>query len=216
MKHPPPSDTTWLLLIRHGATPANERQPPILQGCGIDLPLSATGERQAAALARFLSDFPIRHVYSSPLLRARMTAQAIAGPHSLDAAVVEGVGECNVGQWEGLDWGTIRERFPNEAGLFHDNPFENPYLGGESYGDVYRRSRPVIEGLLERHRGETVVLVAHNVVNRVYLAEVLGLGGRRAPTIRQQNACINLIVRDARGIAVNTLNAVFHLDEAPL
>lgn len=214
MRKPPPEDTTHLYLVRHGATPANERRPYILQGDGIDLALSPTGERQVAALGRFLRDFPIRHVYSSTLIRARQSAEAVAAHHELPVQTLERLTECNVGEWEGMDWESIQAKYPEAWKRFHEDPGSNPYLGGESYGDVFRRAQPVIEGLVEQHRGESIVVVAHNIVNRVYLAGLLGIELRRAPSLRQQNACINFITHDRHGSALTTMNAVFHLDEA--
>jgi len=72
-------EVTWLYIVRHGATAANEQVPYVLQGNAMDLGLSPSGERQATSVAQYLSQFPIRHVYSSVMLRARQTAQAIAG-----------------------------------------------------------------------------------------------------------------------------------------
>src|SRR6185436_9392478 len=102
------TDVTWLYLVRHGATEANERVPYILQGSAIDLPLSAAGERQAQAVADFLPQFPIRRVYSSGMVRARQTAARIAQRLGVEPDVVLELHECDVGLWEGLDWGTIR------------------------------------------------------------------------------------------------------------
>src|SRR5258708_35671668 len=95
-------EVTWLYLVRHGATEANERVPYILQGNAMDLPLSAAGMRQAQAVADFLPQFPIRHVYSSAMLRGRQTADAIAQRLALTSLVAPGLHECNVGLWEGL------------------------------------------------------------------------------------------------------------------
>jgi broad specificity phosphatase PhoE len=206
------SDVTWLYLVRHGATEANERVPYILQGNGMDLPLSATGERQAQAVADFLPQFPIRHVYSSEMLRARQTAAAIACRLELTPGTVPELHECNVGQWEGLDWKTIQERHPEAHRKFVDNPGENPYLGGESYSDVLRRVKPAIEGLLDAHQGESIAVVAHNVVNRAFLSHLLGLDPRLAPKISQANCCVNLIRRrPGMRMELVTLNGVFHL-----
>jgi broad specificity phosphatase PhoE len=218
MRPQPDADTTYLYLIRHGATTANERQPPILQGKGIDLPLSSTGERQVSALGRFLHDFPIKRIYTSTLLRAQQTARAIAQHHDekLEIDILAGLVECDVGQWEGLDWTTIETNHPEPCRLFLENPAENPYLGGESYGDVYRRVRPILHDLLEKHRGESIAVVAHNVVNRVYLSGLIGLDISRAKDMRQQNACVNLITHSKHGTHVTTLNSVFHLDEPPI
>lgn len=209
------NDTTWLYLVRHGATEANERVPYILQGCGIDLPLSATGEKQAAAVARLLQTYPIRHVYSSRMVRAQQTAHAIARALDLDLRSLEQIHECDVGRWEGMDWESIRRQYPEEHERFRENPEIHPNLGGESYGDVLRRSRPVILDLLHRHVGESIAVVAHNIVNRVLLADLLGIGVHRAPSIRQANGCVNLIRFQHGKAEVISFNAQFHLEGGP-
>lgn len=210
----PDSDSTWLYVVRHGATEANERVPYILQGNAMDAGLSPTGERQARLLADFLLQFPIRSVYSSTMLRARQTAQMIATGLSVESAAIPDLHECNVGAWEGLDWNSIRQQYPEAHRKFTENPGENPYLGGESYGDVLRRAKPVIERLAEEHRGESIAVVAHNVVNRALLADLLGVDLRLAPKIPQANCCLNLIRRRATTrLELMTLNSVFHLGE---
>lgn len=209
---PPDQDLTRLYLVRHGATEANERVPYILQGNSIDLALSGRGECQARALATFLKRFPIAQVYTSKMCRAQQTADAIAREQSLVPTVVEDLHECDVGLWEGLDWETIARTHPDAHRRFVDDPAANPYLGGESYGQVLSRARPVLERLLDAHRGESICVVAHNVVNRVLLAEILGMDLRQAPKIPQGNGCVNLIKRtDGRNVLV-TLNALFHLE----
>jgi len=117
-----------------------------------------------------------------------------------------------VGVWEGLDWIAIREQFPEAHRKFVEDPGRNPYLGGESYGDVQRRARPVINRLADAHRGESIAIVAHNVVNRSILTDVLGLDLHIAPRIPQANCCVNLIRRRGTGpLELVTLNAVLHL-----
>src|SRR5262245_45514389 len=93
------SDVTRLSLVRHGATDANERVPPILQGNSIDLPLSSTGEDQARTLARFLKRFPIERVYHSSMVRARQTAEILARHLGVAVTAEPGLQECDVGVW---------------------------------------------------------------------------------------------------------------------
>ena len=205
------SDGTWLYLLRHGATAANERVPYILQGHAIDLPLSAVGADQARALAGFLRQFPIRRVFSSHMVRARQTAEAVASELGVVAEVAGDLQECDVGAWEGLDWETIRQCYPEEHARFVANPAEVPYLGGESYGDVLRRARPVIHRLLKECAGQSIAVVAHNVVNRTILADLMGLDLRLAPKIAQGNGCITLIRRRDGRTELVTLNALFHV-----
>jgi broad specificity phosphatase PhoE len=204
---------THLYLVRHGATEANERVPFILQGRGIDLPLSARGTAQAAALATFFAGDRdrIQQVYSSGMVRARQTAAAIAASLGQSAATLDDLQECDVGRWEGMDWESIRREFPDAHRCFADDPDRNPYLEGESYGDVLRRAWPVIDQLLTRHAGERIVVVAHNVVNRVLIAKLLGLEIRRAQGLHQGNGCVNLIRRRAGRTELVTYNSLFHL-----
>jgi broad specificity phosphatase PhoE len=207
-------NTTTLYLIRHGATDANERRPYILQGCGINLGLSETGKKQAHAAAEFLSTHPLDHIYSSHMERAVETAGIIAAHHNMDVKTAEGLHECDVGQWEGKDWGTIMGEHPDEYQAFISAPGENPYLGGESYGDVLRRVQPVLQQLFDQHVGETIAVIAHNVVNRAYLGSLLGLDMRQARKLPQSNTCVNVIRHTEGETNLVTMNAHFHLSDA--
>ncbi len=212
MHFQPSPDSTHLFLVRHGATDANLQRPYILQGQGINGPLSALGKKQAAACSRLLSEFPIAHIYASPMVRAQETATVVAEPHGLPVQTAHSLNECDVGRWEGLDWGTIERDFPEEFSRFRSNPAVEAYAGGESYGDVAQRVKPQFEELLAAHRGETIVVVAHNVVNRVYLASLLGIPLTAAPGIRQANCGVNIIRHNPQETVLTTMNALFHLD----
>ncbi|MBM3970406.1 MAG: histidine phosphatase family protein [Planctomycetes bacterium] len=202
---------TQLLLVRHGTTDANVQVPYILQGSSIDLPLNDNGRRQAQQVAGFLADHPIKHVYSSPLQRAAETAGVIAGRHGLAVNQIAEITECHVGVWEGKDWDTIARETPEAYRLFHEDPAAHPYLGGESYSDVLRRAWPAFERLLHRHVGDTVVVVAHNIVNRVLCAHLMGLELRKAKGLAQDNCCVNIIQHADGKSTLVTMNSVFHL-----
>lgn len=207
------TETTLLYLIRHGATSANEQVPYILQGCSVDLPLSPTGKKQAEDVGQLLKNRRIDAVYASRLQRARETAEHIAIHHQLQIETLAGIEECDVGDWEKLDWGAIRERYPEAYRRFQDSPYETPYLGGESYQQVFDRAWPALADLLERHRGQTVAVVSHNVVCRVVLAELLGLEKHRAKELRQVNGGVNVIQYREGQASLLAMNALFHLRE---
>lgn len=199
--------TTTLYLIRHAATDQNDARPIILQGCGIDGPLSATGRRQAAQVANVLSRFPLTAVVASPLLRAQQTAAAIAEPHHLPVETIEALHEVNVGEWEGHSWEQIMRDDADAYARFMDNPAKVPYHGGESYTDVVQRTKPVLQDLLRRYAGQSFAVVAHNIVNRVLLADLLRLPLRDARNLRQSNCCVNVIRGTSDAIELVTLNA---------
>jgi broad specificity phosphatase PhoE len=202
---------TVLYLIRHGATEANLARPARLQGRRHDPPLARLGVRQAEATRDFLAIRPIDHCYCSPLLRAVQTAAIVAAPHGLTPVPVEALTECDVGRWEGLDWQSIRTVDAEAHRLFLANPAEHGYPGGESFADVHRRVAPAIADLLAAHAGESLLVVAHHIVNRTYLAGLLGLTPGQASQVILENCGISVVVRANGETTVGTLNAAFHL-----
>jgi broad specificity phosphatase PhoE len=203
---------SYLILVRHGATEANLHRPPWLQGQGSDIPLCELGRKQADAAAALLARLPVARVVSSPLRRARETAEAITSHLGrADVELLPAIMECDVGRWESLDWDTIAQRDPELYRQFMDDPAAHGYPGGESFADVHRRAAPVFDALFDGPPGKLVVAVSHNVVNRTYLAAVLGIPLGRARTIRQDNGCINLLRKHSPAVEVLSLNAVFHL-----
>ena len=202
---------TVLYLIRHGATEANLARPARIQGRRHNPPLAPLGVRQAEATRDFLAIRPIEHCYTSPLVRAFQTAAVVAAPHGITPVPLEALTECDVGRWEGLDWQTVRRLDPDSYQRFHADPAAFGYPEGESFADVHDRAAPVIEDLLARHPGQSILVVGHHVVNRTYLAGLLGLGPGQARQVVLDNCGISVVVRDGDKTTVGTLNAAFHL-----
>ena len=202
---------TVMYLIRHGATEANLAKPARLQGRRHDPPLARLGVRQAEVTRDFLAIRPIDHCYSSPLNRALETANIVAAPHGLSPQSLPGLIECDVGRWEGLDWQTIRSRDPEAYDRYMANPAEYGYPEGESFADVYQRAALTLDKVLLDHKGEAILVVAHHIVNRTYLAGLLGLTPDQARYVTLDNCGISVVVREEQKSTVATLNAAFHL-----
>ncbi|HEX3150232.1 MAG TPA: histidine phosphatase family protein [Gemmataceae bacterium] len=202
---------TTLYLIRHAATPANLQKPAKLQGCGIDTDLAPIGIRQATATRDFLALQPIEFIYSSPLKRALQTARIIAEPHGLAPVGVPELTECDVGVWEGRSWEEIKQAEPEEYARYHSDPALHGYRGGENFRQVHDRATHAIDEILARHEGATIAVVSHHVVNRTYLAGVLGLGPARARAVSLDNCGISVLRRRHGKTTVAMLNTSFHL-----
>jgi len=205
---------TTLYLLRHAATDANLARPALLQGRKHNPPLARIGVRQAELTRDLLAIRPIDVCYSSPMLRAMQTAAIIAAAHGVAPQPVEALTECDVGAWEGLDWQTIRRIDAERYQRFMANPAEHGYPGGESFEDVFQRSGAVLEDLLARHAGRVILVVAHHVVNRTYLASLLGMAPDQARHVALDNCGISVVVREGEDTSVSTLNAAFHLQGA--
>lgn len=211
---PPDARVTRLFLVRHGSTEANERKPFVLQGSEIDTPLTTKGWQQAREVAAFLREVEFSAIYASPMIRAQQTASLCAVPRQMEVRAVESLKECSVGRWQGLSWDEIRTRDPDEVQRFLANPARERHPGGESYEDVLARVAPALNDILAAHSGQNVLVVAHNMVNRAYLANLLGIDLSHARRIRQTNCCVNVIHRSAELTDVVTVNSIWHLTES--
>ena len=204
--------TTRIYLIRHGATSANGEIPYRLQGRGSNRSLDDLGRDQARRARLALAHIPLVAIYSSPLNRAIETASIIAKPHTLIPITVENLTEANVGRWEGLTWEQAERQDRELHDRFHANPGTVAYPDGESFADVANRVTPALASLAVAHHGGSIAVVAHNVVNRAVLAELLGLPIDKARALRQANGGINVIEYEGSSARVVTLNAIFHLE----
>ncbi|MFL6122882.1 bifunctional RNase H/acid phosphatase [Actinophytocola sp.] len=169
-RQPAPVDTTaparWtgatgtptrLLLLRHGQTAlSGERR---YSGRG-DVPLTELGSQQAKAAGTRLARTDFTAVISSPLGRARQTAAAVASASGRAVEVHEGLVETDFGDWERLTFTEAAERDPELHRRWLGDPSVAP-PNGESFDAVHARVRAARDELLQRHAGQTVVLVSH-------------------------------------------------------
>ena len=210
----PAPDTCFLYIIRHGATANNLEKPPRVQGQASDPPLTPLGTQQAKETGKFLRRAALSGVYSSPLLRAVQTAEAVAAPHALAVQICPDVIEVDTGKWDGLNWDEIQRDFPEAYHSFMHTPETHGYPSGETMSDVLARSSAAIEKLMSENLGHSIAMVAHNVVIKCYLGHVLGLPSVKARSLSQKNCAINLLRSRRDKVKLITLGAVFHLDEA--
>jgi len=167
---------TLIIFVRHGRTPTTGTKLP---GRAPNLHLSDEGKSQAEMIAKEIekssSSFlgaKVSAVYASPMERTQETAKPIAKSLNLRVRTLQGLNECNFGDWTGRrlrdlsklkSWSTIQKqpsnfRFPN----------------GESFTEMQNRMLKTVDKILERHSGETVVCVSHADPIKSILASAVG------------------------------------------
>jgi broad specificity phosphatase PhoE len=148
---------TTTLLLRHGQTEfSTERR---FAGRG-DIPLTAEGARQAKLAARSLARTQIDVIVTSPLQRARKTAEAVAEATGAPLVVDEGLVEADFGAWEGMTFGEAGLKWPDELAAWMGSPDAVP-PDGESFAMVALRVLESLDRVLEEHQRKTAVLVSH-------------------------------------------------------
>lgn len=209
MTDPTPAPApTRILLIRHGQSRWNVDRR--VQG-QTDVPLTPLGQAQAAALARRLASLPLAAVYSSPLRRARETAEAVARPHGLPVVTLAGLVEIDHGRWQGLTWAEVAARDSERYALWQRLPGRVVMPGGERLFDVRTRALEAVRGVVAAHPGATAALVSHEVVLRVLLGEALGMDYDHLGRLVLDNGGISVVEYGAGPPVVVTVNDTAHL-----
>jgi 2,3-bisphosphoglycerate-dependent phosphoglycerate mutase len=196
---------TRILLGRHAETSAPDR----FHGAESDIDLSIRGIQQAEQLGRWLADADPAALYCSAMRRAMDTAAPIGRICGLEPIVIAALHERRIGPLSGVSreegWATYAET----KRRWIAGELEVAHPGGESFADIRRRVCPILEDLASRHRGQTIVVVAHGVVIRVALASlVAGLAPSDFDRIAIDFASVNDLWFDGRTWSARALNQV--------
>ncbi len=162
---------TTLYLVRHGRTTLNAqgrfrgRQGP---------PLDEQGLLEARAAGEHLARIPLVAVFSSPLTRARQTAEAVAATHGLDVGVAPDLVDLDYGAWEALTAAEAEERDPEAYERFVRQPIGAAPPGGERLEAVERRATAALSAIASAHEGEASAAVSHEVPIRLLVSRLSG------------------------------------------
>ena len=205
--------STALLLIRHGETAWNAEHR--IQG-HLDIPLSATGIRQAASLGERLAAETVTAVYSSELARAWLTAVPFAARLGLDIIPDSRLRERSFGVFEGLTADEIAARHPEGFRRWRERDPAWAIDEGESGQQLIDRVLSALHDIASRHRGETVAVVTHGGVLDVAYRAARGLSWDAPREHLMLNASINRLSAQGSPLALSILDwgDVAHLEQA--
>jgi broad specificity phosphatase PhoE/ribonuclease HI len=200
------------VLLRHGETPLTPQKRFSGSG-GTDPSLSDVGREQAeragAALARRGT---IQAIVASPLARTRETAGIVAAHLGLDVAVDDGLRETDFGAWEGLTFGEVRERHPDDLNAWLADPAARPTGDGESFAATATRIAATRDKLVAAYAGRTVLLVTHVTPIKTFVRLALGAPPESLFRMELSAASLSAVAYYADGNAsVRLFNDTSHL-----
>ncbi len=204
-------NATRIILVRHGETELTQQGRYSGRG---DVELSDEGQAQAMAaggrVVGISSDVSV--VLTSPLRRCVRTAELIAAQAgNVSVVVVDDLIECDFGEWEGLTFAEVRERWPQEMTTWLESTSAAP-PGGESFQTVAKRVRGAFAQAVESYPGETVVLVSHVSPIKLILRDALAAGDAFLHRLFLDAAGVShLDVWPDGNIAVRSVNETAHL-----
>lgn len=207
------STETRICLLRHGETDWNAEKR--IQG-SIDINLNAAGRRQAELAARHLAGATVAALYSSDLLRAWRTAEAIGRALGLSPRALPRMRERDWGVLQGLTAEEAEQRHPYAFQRMKARDPDYDFETGESKRAVFQRVSVVLEEIATLHAGETIIIVLHGGVLDVINRYVRGtpLDTRRDFDI--PNAGLNWLVRDTSGWRIESWAETRHLQALAL
>ncbi|MFJ3986403.1 bifunctional RNase H/acid phosphatase [Streptomyces fungicidicus] len=200
------------VLLRHGETPLTPQKRFSGSG-GSDPSLSDIGREQAARVAEFLARRgTVQAVVASPLARTRETARIVAARLGLEVAVEDGLRETDFGAWEGLTFGEVRERHPDDLNAWLSSPDAEPTGGGESFAATADRIAATRDRLTAAYAGRTVLLVTHVTPIKTFVRLALGAPPEALFRMELSAASLSAVAYYADGNAsVRLFNETSHL-----
>jgi alpha-ribazole phosphatase len=195
---------TRIYLVRHGQVVGHDQ--PRYNGQA-DVALTDVGIEQYHMLKERLADARISACYTSDLLRCTTGAEIICSPLGIKPVARRELRELHIGIWEGLTWQEIKVNWPDEWRARLADLVNYRVPEGERLLDVEARVMPVIIEVVDRHKGQEVLVVGHGGVNRIVLLNAIGAPLAGMFNIEQNYGCLNIIDYYADGRAtVKLLN----------
>jgi len=202
---------TLIILVRHGECEGNIKR--MFRGRA-DFPLNERGLIQAQDLTRELKNFPVKYIYSSPLVRARQTAEAIGEQCGAEVKIEEGFSNIELGSWEGRFMKEIAQEYPKEWELWVNNPEKLKVEDMETLYDVQKRAKACLDSLVSQHNGEVLVVVSHRAVLKPLIAACLNIASPYFWKIHLDTASYSLLsCKNGRGYCLIQSNQTKHLKE---
>jgi probable phosphoglycerate mutase len=192
-----------IILVRHGQTDENVSGKISGQG---PVPLNARGRQQAEATAEVLTDLGVSRILTSPVVRARQTADIVAERLQVGTENSQDLREVEYGDWEGKHFSAIRSH-PVAQQVFND-PIKAVFPNGEGLYQMQQRGVQVIESAHQRYPQGVIVLVSHGDVIRTSLAHYLGMPFNEYRCLNLDNGAISVVERFEDWIRVKAINFV--------
>ena len=170
----------------------------------VDVKLTPEGMSEVVALGSRLEGLARLHVYSSPQLRARQTAQAIAARHGVEPGIEPGLDEVDFGDWTGKRFAELAT--DPDWHVWNSRRATARAPGGETMWEVQRRMLATMRRIARRHHGGRVALVSHAEVIRAALLHLTGRTLNQYSEVAIDPAGVSTVVATRSAMRVVAVN----------
>ena len=195
-----------IIFLRHAQAENNTKR--ILAGRTEGVPLTKTGIEQAERIAKYLAPIDISAIYSSPIERARHTAEIVAKNCSLEVVLDERLTEINMGKFTRMNYDDMFAKYGNIFLKFYEN---DPVISEhevETFPDVQKRVLEMVDHVLKKHNNENVILVTHMDPIKSMLAKVMNLVPETLFELVIANASLTIVKEQDKKFSLSAINAM--------
>ncbi|OBQ40211.1 MAG: phosphoglycerate mutase [Anabaena sp. CRKS33] len=216
---------TRVIIVRHGQSTYNIEKR--IQGRTDASSLTPKGCDDANKAGKVLSSISFQAIYSSPLQRAKSTAEIIRSQLATQAPIIqidEQLVEVDLPLWVGMTTSEVKEQLTADYRTWKELPHEFRMVLQEDSGTrehfpvlaLYAQAKQFWQEILPQHQGETILIVGHNGINRALISTALGISPSRYHCLQQSNCGIS-VLNFAGGLGepvqLESMNQTQHLGE---
>ncbi len=195
-----------IIFLRHGQAKNNTER--ILAGRTEGVPLTDTGIKQAEHSAQLLEQMNISAIYSSPIQRAKHTAEIVGKHNSLDVTIDDRLIELDMGKFTGMPYDKIFNSHGNVFMKFYNGELEIAHNGVETFSDVKKRILGIVDHIIEKHPDENILLVTHMDPIKAMLSTVIDLSPTNLYELILPNASLAIFRENDKKFSLSGLNVM--------
>jgi probable phosphoglycerate mutase len=195
-----------IIFLRHGQAKNNTER--ILAGRTPGVPLTEEGVDQSEKAAKFLEEMNISTIYSSPIERAKNTAEIVGKHNSIDVRIDDRLIELDMGKFTGKPYDEIFSSHGNVFMKFYRGELEIAHNGVETFEEVKKRIRDMVDHVIDNHPDENVVLVTHMDPIKAMLSTVVSFSPENLYELIIPNASLNIFREYKRKFSISGINVM--------
>ncbi len=195
-----------IIFLRHGQAKNNTER--VLSGRTPGVPLTDKGITQAQQTAELLEHMNISAIYSSPIQRAKHTAEIVGEHNSIDVQIDDRLIELDMGKFTGVPYDEIFANHGNVFLKFYNGELEIAHNGVETFADVKKRVTSIVDEIIEKHPDQNVVLVTHMDPIKAMLSNVVDVSPTNLFELIIANASLNLFREKDRKFSLSGINVM--------
>jgi probable phosphoglycerate mutase len=195
-----------IIFLRHAQAENNTKR--ILAGRTEGVSLTKTGIQQAERISEYLKPLDISAIYSSPIERAKHTAEIVTKNSAIDVELDERLTEIDMGKFTRMNYDDMFAKYGNIFLKFYEN---DPVIAEhevETFPSVQKRILDMVDHVIKKHKNENVILVTHMDPIKSMLANVMDLKPKTLFELIIANASFTILTEQERKFSLSTINAM--------